>query len=404
MIFVGIDWAEDHHDLCLRDEAGAGLGTRRVPDTVEGVRQIHDLLGGHVEAPEEAVVGIETDSGLLPKALVAAGYQVYVINPLAASRYRDRHRVSGAKSDAGDAKVLADLVRTDRHNHRLATGETELSEAIKALARAHQSLVWSSQRQANQLRSTLRIFYPGALAAFGSDLNSPDALAVLGLAPTPCAGRRLTTSQIAAALRKGGRRRNVDKVAERIHDALRAPQLEATDLIADAYGEIVRAAVAVLVALANQIERLEAELADRLWVHPDSEILLSLPGLGPILGARVLGEFGDDRSRFKDPKARKAYAGTAPITRASGTRHVVLARRARNKRLADACQNWAFCALTCSPGARHHYNAQRAKGKTNSQALRSLANRLVGILHGCLMNGELYREDVAWPSLDTVAA
>lgn len=404
MIFVGIDWAEDHHDLCLRDEAGAGLGTRRVPDTVEGVRQIHDLLGGHVEAPGEAVVGIETDSGLLPKALVAAGYQVYVINPLAASRYRDRHRVSGAKSDAGDAKVLADLVRTDRHNHRLATGETELSEAIKALARAHQSLVWSSQRQANQLRSTLRIFYPGALAAFGSDLNSPDALAVLGLAPTPCAGRRLTTRQIAAALRKGGRRRNVDKVAERIHDALRAPQLEATDLIADAYGEIVRAAVAVLVALANQIERLEAELADRFRVHPDSEILLSLPGLGPILGARVLGEFGDDRSRFKDPKARKAYAGTAPITRASGTRHVVLARRARNKRLADACQNWAFCALTCSPGARHHYNAQRAKGKTNSQALRSLANRLVGILHGCLMNGELYREDVAWPSLDTVAA
>jgi transposase len=175
MVFVGVDWAEAHHDICVVDEAGKVLGKRRVPAGLEGVRQIHELVAAQAEQPEQVVVGIETDRGLLVGALLAAGYQVYAINPLSASRYRERHVTSRAKSDPGDAKVLADLVRTDRHNHRPVAGDSELAEAVKVLARAHQDLVWSRQRFVNRLRNTLREFYPAALAAF-KDLDSPEIL------------------------------------------------------------------------------------------------------------------------------------------------------------------------------------------------------------------------------------
>jgi transposase len=162
--------------------------------------------------------------------------------------------------------------------------------------------------------------------------------------------------------------------------------------------------VALIDGLRQQIDRLEQELAARFEGHPDAEILRSLPGLGLVLGARVLAEFGDDPTRYADARARRCYAGSAPITRASGTRRVVLARVARNRRLADACYLWAFSALSVSPGARAYYDARRARGATHHQALRALANRLVGVLHGCLKNRQLYGEDVAWPTvLEAVA-
>ena len=189
MLFVGLDWAEEHHDVVVMAETGRVLAARRVSEGLAGLTVLHELLASQASDPAEVVVGTETDRGLLVGALVAAGYQVYAINPLAVSRYRDRHVVSGAKSDAADAKVLADLVRTDRHNHRPVAGDSDLAEAVKVLARSHQSLVWTRQRQVNQLRSLLREFYPGALAAFGTDLGGRDALAVLQVAPTrPWAG------------------------------------------------------------------------------------------------------------------------------------------------------------------------------------------------------------------------
>jgi transposase len=216
MVFVGIDWAEAHHDVCLLDEAGSVLAKRRLPDGLEGVRQLHALLAERADEPEQVIVGIETDHGLLVGAMVAAGYQIYAINPLAASRYRERHVTSRAKSDAGDAKVLADLVRTDRHNHRPVAGDSELAEAIKVLARAHRNLIWTRQRQVNQLRSALREFYPGALEAFGGDLASSDAIAILERVPTPDRGRSISETKIASALRKAGRERNLEERAAEI--------------------------------------------------------------------------------------------------------------------------------------------------------------------------------------------
>jgi len=308
VLFVGVDWAEDHHDVCVMAEGGEVLGKRRVPDSMVGIGDLHGLVAEHCGDDEAVVVGIEIDRGLVVYSLLAADYEVYAINPLAAARYRERHATSGAKSDPGDAKVLADLVRTDRHNHRPIAGDSDLAEGIKLLARAHQNAIWGRQRQLNALRSALREYYPGALAAFGTDLASTDALAILAVAPTPELGRGLSRSKIAAALRKGGRQRNIERRAEEIQSSLRAEQLGAPALITGAHGIIARSAVALITTFNAQIAELESALSEHFEQHPDAKVVLSLPGLGTVLGARVLGEFGDDRTRFSTAKSRKNYA------------------------------------------------------------------------------------------------
>jgi Transposase/Transposase IS116/IS110/IS902 family len=402
-VFVGHDWAEDHHDVFVEDAAGARLGAARLPEGLEGVRRFHELVGVHADEPDEVTVATETDRGLFVGSLVAAGYRVLAVNPLSTSRYRERLSTSGAKSDPGDARVLAELARVDGHNHRPIAGDSDLAEAVKVLARAHQTMIWTRQRQTNQLRSTLREFYPAALVAF-DDLASSDALAVLAVAPTPTLGRRLSRSKIASALRRGGRQRRVDDRAVEIQTVLRSEQLEAAPLVAQAMGTSVSALVAVINELVTQIASLERELTDRFDQHPDAKIIRSLPGLGTILGPRPLAEFGDDPNRFDDAKSRKNYAGTSPITRASGKHRVVLARYARNRRLANACYLWAFAAITASPGARAFYDQRRAAGDTHNRALRALANRLVGILHGCLRHHTPYDEHTAWAHRHHIAA
>jgi hypothetical protein len=404
VIFAGVDWAEAHHDVCLMSQDGQVLAQRRVEHSVAGIGELHALIAAHAGDGELVAVGIEIDRGLVVTALLAAGYQVFAVNPLASSRYRDRHAVSGAKSDRGDAKLLADLVRTDRHNHRLLAGDSDLADAIRVLARAHQSAIWSRQRQVNALRSALREYYPAALAEFGADLASRDAVAVLTIAPGPDAGRALSLSKIAAVLRRAGRERNTGQRALEIQAALRAAHLQAPPAVTTAYAATARSAIRLISAYTTEISELERELSDHFDQHPDAKIIRSLPGLGTILGARVLGEFGDDRTRFASPQSRKNYAGTSPITRSSGRTRIVLARHARNRRLADALNQWAFCSLTTAPGARTYYDQLRRRGKTHHQALRQLANRWTGILHTCLERQHLYDDNAAWAHLQAAAA
>jgi len=399
VLFVGDDWAEDHHDIEVVDERGERLVRRRLPEGVAGIEALHALIADHLADAadlEQVVVGIETDRGPWVQTLIAAGYSVYAVNPLQAARYRDRHAMSGAKSDAGDAHVLAELVRLDRAHHRPVAGDSAVAEHVKVVARAHQSMVWSRQRQTNTLRSVLREFYPGALEAFAGVLDGRDALAVLAIAPTPAQGRRLSQARVETALRKAGRQRYVTSRAEEIVAALRVEQLSARPGVEGAYGASVRALVAVISELRRQTLMLAGEVEAGFGRHRDAEIYLSQPGLGPVLGARVLAEFGDDPDRYADAKARRNYAGTSPITRASGKSRAVLARHVRNRRLADALDQQAFAALTGSSGARGYYDARRARGATHHQALRALGNRLVGILHGCLRHHTAYDEARAW--------
>jgi hypothetical protein len=402
-VFVGHDWAEEHHDVFIEDEAGQRLAAARVPDGIEGVARFHGLVADHIEDPSEVTVATETDRGLFVGALVAAGYRVLAVNPMSVARYRERHVTSGAKSDAADAWVLAELARVDGQHHQPISGDTDLADAVKTLARAHQSMIWSRQRHTLQLRSTLREFYPAALEAF-DDLASGDALAVLSIAPTPTMGRRLTAQRIVSALRRGGRQRRITERAGEIQAALRGEYLAAPEIVTDALGATVTALVSVIGEMVTQIRRLETELADRFEQHPDAKIIRSLPGLGTILGARALAEFGDDPNRFDNAKSRKNYAATSPITRASGKHHIVLARYARNRRLADACHQWAFAAISTSPGARAFYDHRRRSGDTHNKALRALANRLVGILHGCLKHRTPYNEHTAWAHRNDLAA
>jgi hypothetical protein len=323
---------------------------------------------------------------------------------MAAARYRDRHHVSGAKSDSGDAKVLADLVRTDRQNHRAVAGDSALVDGVQVLARAHQNLIWSRQRQVNALRSSLKDYYPGALEALGTDLSHMDAVAVLSVAPTPTLGRTLSRAKLVAALKRGGRQRQIDERATKIQEALRREQLGQPAVLEDAYGHVTASIVRTIAQLTAEIAELERALSQGFEQHPDAKIIHSLPGIGTVLGARVLGEFGDDPNRYFDAKSRRNYAGTSPVTKASGKSRVVLARRSRNKRLADSLDQWAFCSLICSPGARRYYDELRARDKSHRKAVRQLANRWVGILHACLERSCLYDEEIAWPTPEEIVA
>lgn len=406
-LFVGVDWAEDHHDVCVLDAEGEVRAKGRVSNDLAGIAKLHDLIAsaapGEVDDVPAVTVGIETDRGLLVRALIAADYRVLAVNPMAVDRYRDRHRVSGAKSDPGDARVLADMVRTDAHQHRPVAADSDLAEAIKLVARSHQSAIWSRRRLANQLRSALREYYPAALEAF-DDLISGDALEVLAVASTPERGRTLSRAKIASALRRGGRQLNIDRRAEKIQATLRTEHLSQPTTVANAYGAIVASLTSVITAHNRQIAELETVLDTHFGQHPDAAILRSLPGLGVVTGARVLGEFGDDPTRYRDAKARRNYAGTSPLTVASGSRSVVRARHIRNRRLADALHWWAFNAITRSPGARALYDRRRAAGDTHSGALRVVANRLVAILHGCLRHQTPYDETTAWAHRHDLAA
>jgi transposase len=400
MVFVGDDWAEDHHDVELVADDGRRLARARLPEGVEGIARLHALIAEHLPDNVDVSVvkvGIETDRGPWVGALVAAGYDVFAINPLSAARYRERHSTSGAKSDAGDAHVLAEIVRLDRAHHRPVAGDSELAEATKLLARQHQTLIWTRQRTTLQLRATLLEFFPQALQAF-PDLAAPDALELLGLAPDPGRAAKLTVNRVTTALTRARRRDARGKAAELVK-LLRAPTLRQPATVEAAYGSVVSTQVGLIAAITEQISILEAQVADHFGRHPDAEIYLSQPGLGVVLGARVLAEFGDDPNRYTDAKARKNYSGQSPVTRASGIKKVVLARYARNRRLADALHRQAFCALTASPGARAYYDLLRERGKGHNAALRQLANRLVGILHGCLKTRTPYDEHTAWGHL-----
>lgn len=399
MLFVGDDWAEDHHDVELMDTSGRRLAKARLPEGVAGITRLHAMIAEHLDedldqGADQVLIGIETDRGPWVQALIATGYQVFAINPLQVSRYRERHAVSGAKSDAADAHVLADMVRTDAHQLRTVAGDSAQAAAVKVVTRAHKTLIWERTRHVQRLRHALREYFPAALEAF-NDLSAADALELLAQAPDPASAARLSTAQITAALKRARRRSLPDKAAA-IQAALRAEHLSQPQVVTAAYAATVRATVAVLVVLNEQITSLEKQVEACFSEHPAAEIILSQPGLGPIVGARVLAEFGDDPTRYASAKARKNYAGTSPITRASGKKKVVLARYVHNDRLVDALGTQAFSALRSSPGARAYYDRLRARGVGHHTALRQLANRLVGILHGCLKTGTLYDESTAW--------
>jgi transposase len=400
-VYCGIDWAEDHHDIALADRDGQLLARRRISDDAAGLAQLLALLAEHGDSPDDPVpVAIETPRGLLVACLRATGRAVYPINPMAVARYRDRHSLAGKKSDHGDAVVLANVLRTDLDMHRALPADSELAQAIAVLARAQQDAVWDRTTAHNRLRSHLREYYPAFLAAYASadgGIMRPDARAVLAAAPAPADAARLTVTQLRAILRKAGRRRGIDTEAARLREALRLPQMRQLPLVEAAMGRQALALLGQLDAACASAAGLEQAVTESFNLHPDAGIITSFPGLGILTGARVLAEIGDDRSRFQHAKGLKAYAGAAPITRASGKTRSVTHRKVKNNRLSAAGYTWAFSALTASPGARAHYDRRKDAGDRHAAAQRNLFGRLLGCLHHCLLTGQDYDEATAFP-------
>ena len=292
--------------------------------------RLHELIGeqlGEDAHDAEVVIGTETDRGPWVSALVAAGYTVNGVNPLQACRYRERHGVSGAKSDTGDAHMLTGMVRTDSRQLRAVAGDSPGAEAVKVVARTHKTLIWERTRQVQRLRHQLREYFPAALEAF-DDLAAPDALELLGKAPDPAKAAKLTRAQISAALKRA-RRRDIPGKATVILAVLRSAQLGQPTAVTNAYAVTVRSLIAVITVLNEQVKTLQGQVEADFGRHPDAEIYLSQPGMGPVLGAL--------------------------------------------------------------------YDAERASGTGHNPALRKLASRLVGILHGCLKTRTLYDVAAAWP-------
>lgn len=401
-VFCGIDWAEDHHDVALADRDGNLPAHKKISDDAAGLAALPDLLAEHGDTPEDPVpVAIETPRGLLAACLRATGRPVYPVNPMSVARYRDRVTVARRKSDKGDAAVLANILRTDMGLHRPLPAGTELAQAIAVLARAQQDAVWDRTAAHNKLRSRLREYYPGFLAAFKGPRGGilrPEARAVLAAAPTPGAAAKLTLAQLRALLKKAGRQRGIDAEARRLRDAFRHEQMRQLPLVEDAMGKQTAALLRQLDAACQSADELEQAASESFSQHPDAGIITSFPGLGTLTGARVLAEIGDDRSRFQDARGLKAYAGSAPITRSSGKSRVVTHRRVKNNRLAAAGYTWAFAALSASPGARAHYDRRTKAGDRHAAAERNLFNRFLGCLFHCLHTGQRYDETTAFPN------
>jgi transposase len=400
--YCGIDWATAHHDVAVVDAEGRVVARGRVGNDAAGFSQLLTLLAEAGDSAEHPIpVAIETDRGLWVAALRETGRAIYPINPLAASRYRARYAVSGAKSDATDAVLLANIIRTDPDAHRPLPADTELAQAIRVLARAQQDAVWARQQIGNQIRDLLKDFYPAALVAFADlpsgGLTRADARTVLAAAPTPAQAAKLTSARLRRLLVKAGRRRDLDRDVERLRIVFTDAYLHQPPMVENAMGIQLAALLRQFEAACAATDELAKAAIAHFEQHPDAKIIISFPGLGNLAGARVLAEIGDDRARFADARGLKAFAGSAPITRASGKKTVVTHRHIKNRRLAAVGAIWALSSLRASPGARHHFDTRRAAGDWNRQAQRHLFNKFLGQLHHCLQTGQLYNEHRAFP-------
>ncbi|MEV6341591.1 IS110 family transposase [Nocardia vinacea] len=402
-LFCGIDWAEGHHDIAVMDRDGKLVARKRISDDLAGFNVLSELLADVGDMDEDPIpVAIETPRGLMVAALRSSGRPVFAINPMAVARYRERHSVARAKSDHADAMTLANILRVDAHLHRKLPADSELAQAVSVLARAQQDAVWRRTKTSNELRSLLREYYPAFLATFASksatNLAKPVTRAVLAIAPTPAHAAKLTKTRIATALRRAGRQRGIDALAAEIHEGLCAPQLRQPALVEKAMGRHALALLAILDAVCTGVEDLDQATSEEFAKHPDHVVITSFPGLAEVTGARILAEIGDDRTRFADDRALKAYAGSAPVTRASGKVTSITHRRIKNDRLAAVGWIWATAAAINPGPAQDHYRHRRDHGDRHAAAMRHLFNKMLGQLYHCLQTRQIYDPTKAFTS------
>ena len=385
--FAGLDWGSVEHAACVIDEQGKVVAQFDVKHTAEGLKQFLSHLAG-ITASGELPIAIERPSGLVVDTLVAAGHPVVPIHPNALKACRPRYRAAGGKSDPGDAYILADVLRTDGHRFRPLRPASDEVRALRAMVRTRDDLVAERVALANQLRSQLDGFWPGAGAVF-ADVDSPIALDFLERYPTPSSARGIGPKRMAAFLARSSYsgRRSPEELLERLRDA---PTGLAADAEEEARGFLVKALVAVLRTLVEQIKRVTAAVENAVAQLPAGRVVMSFPRAGKVNAAQILAELGDDPERFQTEHQLAAEAGVAPVTHASGKSRGVVFRYACNKRLRRAVTTWADNSRHASPWANHVYAKARARGCDHPHAVRILARAWVRVLWRSWHDGKPY--------------
>jgi len=378
--YVGLDWASEAHAVCVLDGAGRIRWQGSVPHTAVGLSELVRRLTRLAPAAE-IQIALERPTGLLVDTLVEAGFQVVPIHPNALKATRARYSAAGAKSDPGDAFILADVLRTDGHRLRALRPLSDATRALRALVRGRDDLVAQRIALGNQLRALLEAGWPGAAALF-ADVTSPIALAFLSRYPTAQSAARLGERRLAHFLAQHGYsgRRTPAELLARLHAA---PPTRIGEQEADASAEVVRALVAVLAPLGVQLQQLSAAITAAVAQHPDGPVVQSLPRSGAVNAAQLLAELGDDRHRFTSADHLAAEAGVVPVTRASGKARGVGFRWACNKRFRRATTTFADNSRHASPWAAGVYARARQRGCDHPHAVRVLARAWLRVLWRC---------------------
>jgi transposase len=376
MWYVGLDWADTHHDVEVLDEAGKRVGVRRFAHSHEGLNELKAFLLGIAASPDQLACMVETNHGLLITFLLEAGIPVYPVNPKTANQLR---KAAGAKTDQIDAHLLAKLGRLELAELRRLEPDSSTVQELKALTRDQDALIQTQTRLVNQLTACLKEYYPAALHLF-TKVQQRSALLFLQAYPTPQAALAASVEQITATLRTG-KHPNPSKVALKIVEELHRPQLVASEVIVRAKSRLMLALVKQLLVVIQEIKSYDQAIHPLFLTHNDQAIWSSLPGAGKRLAPRLLAEWGEDRSRYADASSVQALAGTAPVPFQSGNYAKAHKRFACLKPLRNALHQFAWQSTRQEAWALAYYQRKRAEGKTHSMAVRALANVWVRIIY-----------------------
>lgn len=392
-LLVGIDWADQKHDVCIRSESGTELDAFTVAHTRLGLEQLRDRVRAVIGSDEaEVLCAVETNQGLLVNFLLEQGWVVYPINPKSVDRYRDRLKTARVKSDQLDAWLLSDILRTDRQLHRPLLPDSDQVRELRELTRGREDLVQEGIRLVNQLKACLKVYWPEATALF-PEIDRPWVLAFLAQYPILEEARKASLRVLQAFL-KGQRHPQWERKAQELHAALQQPHVSAPAFLIRARSRQTAHLVRQLQTLQEDLKAYEKEIERLLRAHPDGQLFLSLPGAGPTLAARMLAEIGDNRERYATADSLRCEAGTAPVTQKSGkTLLVVKFRRACKKQLRHALHLFAGCSLKECCWARAFYDVQRQHGSRHPEALRAVAHKWVKIIFAMRRFNTIYDEE-----------
>ncbi len=388
MWYVGLDWADTHHDVEVLDEAGKRVGARRFAHSHDGLNELKQFLLSIAASPEHLACIVETNHGLLITFLLEAGIPVYPVNPKTANHLR---KAAGAKTDQIDAHLLAKLGRLDLGELRRLEPDSAIVQELKTLTRDQDALIQTQTRLVNQLTACLKEYYPAALSLFAK-LQQRSALVFLQAYPTPQAAQAASLAEITATLRTG-KHTNPTQVAPKIVEELRHPQLVASAVIVRAKSRLMLSLVKQLLLVIEDIASYDEAIRPLFLTHKDQEIWNSLPRAGKRLAPRLLAEWGDDRTRYADANSIQSLAGTAPAPFQSGNFAKAHKRFACLKPLRNALHQFAWQSTLQDGWAREYYQRKRAEGKTHSMAIRALANVWVRIIYRMWVSKTCYHTE-----------